>query len=91
MSAKDPKVPQPARTVAKAASRIDFGGLARRAVVAIAAGAGLIGILAERPVATVAWRASAVVVVGLIAVALTERVIARFGTKGPRTARTEVR
>jgi len=91
LSAKNTTVPLPARTAAKAASRIDFGGVARRAVVTIAAGAGLIGILAERPVATVAWRASAVAVVGLIAIALTARVIARLATKGPRTARPEVR
>jgi hypothetical protein len=89
MSARDTKLPRPAAK--GTASSIDFGGLARRAVVAIAAGAGLVGILAARPVATVAWRASAVAVIGLVAIALTERVIARLGTRGPRTARTEVR
>jgi len=67
--------------------QLDLAGVARRAVVAIAAGAGLIGILAERPVLSVAWRAGAVALIGLGAIALAERALARTRTRDPRGAR----
>lgn len=56
----------------------DTGSAARRVVVIIAAGAGIFGILAERPVLSVAWRAAAVAVLGVGAIHLVERVTGRF-------------
>lgn len=68
-------------------AQLDLVGIARRSVVAIAAGAGLIGILAERPVLSVAWRAGAVALIGLGAIALAERALARSRSSAPRGAR----
>ena len=61
----------------------DVGALARRTVVAIAAAAALVGILAGRPVLSVAWRAGAVALVALVAIRVVERLIpqARGGAR----------
>lgn len=56
---------------------LDVAMIARRAVVAIAAGAGLIAILGDKPVLTVAWRAGVIAVVGLVAIHVVERATRR--------------
>lgn len=61
----------------------DVGAIARRAVVAIAAAAALVGILAGRDVLTVAWRAGVVALVLLVAI----RVVERFTTQARGGAR----
>lgn len=66
---------------------LDLALVARRAVVAIAALAGLLGILAERPVLWVALRAGAVAVIGLCAIHVAQRVTARVQASMPRRAR----
>lgn len=71
--------PAPTRVGAKARGpSFDAAFLARRVVVIIAAGAGLFGILAERPVVSVAWRAAAVALLGLGLIHLTERAAGHF-------------
>lgn len=57
--------------------RIDLFGVGRCIVVVIAAGAGLLGLLAETPVPAVAWRASAVAVIGLTTIGVLERFASR--------------
>lgn len=71
----------------RTAPRIDFGGAARRTVVAIAALAGLSGILAERPIVTVASRAGTIAALGLLVIFVAERSIARGRAKSSRGAR----
>ncbi len=66
---------------------LDFGGAARRTVVAIAALAGLSGILAERPIVTVASRAGTIAVLGLLVIFIAERSFARGRSKSGRGPR----
>lgn len=65
----------------------DWIDLARRAVVVIAAGSGLYGILSERPILSVAWRAGLVALVGLVAIGAVERALARNRKSTPPGAR----
>jgi hypothetical protein len=60
---------------------LDLTALARRAAVAIAAGAGLVGLLSGRPLLTVAWRAGLILVVGLAVIALASRWTRRGGAR----------
>ena len=62
-------------TRASRVERADFRDLARRAVVAAAAIAGLAGILAGRPVLTVITRAGIVCATGLALVAIAEAIV----------------
>lgn len=80
MNALDPRGRQ-------APAAIDFASLARRAVVAIAAAAGLFGLLSEQNVLTVAWRTGAVAGLGLCAILAFERFAPRFRGSSTRNAR----
>jgi|GEM_PF-4015489 len=62
----------------------DAAFVARRVVVLIAAGAGLFGILAERPIVSVAWRAATVALLGLGAIHVAERATGSFRFKSTR-------
>jgi len=66
-------------------TRTDVAFVARRVVVIIAASAGLFGILADQPVVSVAWRAAVVALLGVTAIHLAERAVAR---SRPTTARS---
>lgn len=66
------------------AAQPDFGFLARRTVVGVAAAAALVGILAGRPVLSVAWRAGAIALVALLAIRIVERCVLRTAAAGPQ-------
>jgi len=71
--------------------RIDLFGVGRCTVVVIAAGAGLLGLLAGTPVVAVAWRASAVALIGLTAIGVLERFANRRRRPSMRGARGGIR
>ncbi len=62
----------------------DVAAFARRLLIASAAATGLIGILAGRPLHTVAFRAGAVLVAGWLAIHVAILVCRRLGAGGPR-------
>jgi len=80
MSTLDPRSPG-------GRARVDLALAARRAVVAIAAGAGLFGILSEQPVLSVAWRVGAVAAIGLGTIHVVERTTGRIRGPSARNAR----
>lgn len=80
MSTLDPRSPG-------GTARVDLTPTARRAVVAIAAAAGLLGILSEQPVLAVAWRVGAVAAIGLGAIYVVERTTGRMRGPSARNAR----
>jgi len=65
------------RGATTSASGIDLAGFARRTVVVVAAGAGLVGILTGTPIVAVALRAAVIAGIGLVAILLVERIAAR--------------
>jgi hypothetical protein len=65
----------------------NLGLLARRLVVGTAAAAGLAGIVADRPVLSVALRAGVVAAAGLVAIVLIERAATRLAPRARPTSR----
>jgi len=68
-------------------ARFDLGLAARRAVVAIAAGAGLVGILSEQSVLSVAVRVGAIAAIGLGAIHVVDRATGRARARSQRNVR----